>query len=196
MEADHGSGPEKAPSPLPLAAAPSFHTSGMSYAMPFRMEEDASTVKYIGDDDFRRDILRPTTGRTVLSRVSTAASRPSTAGLQEFNVVVLVENRTREIGFAICNLASMHAIQLYQLFDNQSYTQTMALLQLLSPVEIVICKSQGDRPLQQKIIDAWGNKPGGTTQIASVARKYVTHMPQGARHYTCEHVQCLMQAFR
>jgi hypothetical protein len=44
--------------------------------------------------------------------------------------VVLVENRSRQVGIASVDLCRLFAMDLIQIADNQSYTQTMAYLQV------------------------------------------------------------------
>jgi len=86
--------------------------------------------------------------------------------------VVLAENRAREVGVAVVNLAAMHLIDLYQIADNQSYTQTLALLALIGPAEIVLSKSQVERPLAQRIVETWAAGEGiHSAQVSAIARK-------------------------
>ena len=150
--------------------------------LPFRMDDgsgaDALKAKYPVDMTF--EVLRPATGKTV--RINTAATKASETSIKtlsasnnkDYTVVALIENRARDVGVAVCNLSAMHTIELIQLHDNQTYTQTIALLQLLNPIEIVMSKSQSERVLFQKIVSMWGS--GTTTQIAAISRKYVIDM--------------------
>ena len=95
------------------------------------------------------------------TRGGTAASRPVTAatsataggggGGGAYNVVCLIENRGREVGAAIVNLRALHTIELVQLVDTPSYSGTQALLAGVSPVEIVMPKSQSERVLFKKV---------------------------------------------
>lgn len=71
-----------------------------------------------------------------LSRKATAASRVGTAAQAAqgaaFNVIVIAENRAREVGISICNLRALHTIELVQLSDSHSYSQTLALMHVRS----------------------------------------------------------------
>ena len=120
-------------------------------SQPFSMV-DGEAGKYAFDG---AEVVVRTTGgggapgrKAAASRAGTAAqpSRAATAAASShgsaFNVVVIAENRAREIGVAICNLRAQHTIELVQFTDNHSYSQTLALLDVLSPVEIVLSKAQ------------------------------------------------------
>lgn len=105
---------------------------------------------------------RPATGASRLGtaggggRAATAASAvgPSSGspgGAGSYPVVVLTENRAREVGMAIVDLAAAHSIQLVQLADTPSYAGTLGLLQAVAPLEVVVPKSQADRVLFKKV---------------------------------------------
>ena len=110
-----------------------------------------------------------------------SSARPATARVTtasgQYNVVVLAENRARQVGLAVCNLAATHTIELMQLADNQSFSQALALLHVLAPVEIVIPKSQVERVLFQKVVAQWGSRRDGAgtpaTQISAINRRRV-----------------------
>jgi hypothetical protein len=85
-------------------------------------------------------------------RAATAASAPGGgSGGGSYTVVVLTENRAREVGLAIVDLAAAHSIQLAQLADTPSYSATLALLHAVAPLEVVVPKSQADRVLFKKV---------------------------------------------
>lgn len=85
-------------------------------------------------------LCSPLTGRASTAGAGggtpgTAAGRGSTAGggggaRSSYPVVVLVENRSRQVGIASVDLCRLFAMDLIQIADNQSYTQTMAYLQV------------------------------------------------------------------
>lgn len=70
---------------------------------------------------------------------------------------------------------------MIQLADNQSYTQTQAVLHVVAPVEIVFARSQVDRVLCRTVVAAWGgggeaaaaggSSGPGTTFISTLSRK-------------------------
>ena len=64
---------------------------------------------------------------TANSRMATATQFSQGAAC---NVVVISENRAREIGVAICNIRALHTIELVQFNDNHSFSQALALLQV------------------------------------------------------------------
>lgn len=142
---------------------------GLQPAGPFSMNDDdprSGAARY--DDPLFQDAAssRPLTGGTRLgtagvgsstrlgtsaSRLPTASGRLATSGPTGYNVIVLTENRAREVGAAIVNLGALHTIELVQLVDSPSYASTQALLQAVAPIEIVLPKSQADRMLFKKV---------------------------------------------
>lgn len=67
----------------------------------------------------------------------------------------------------------MFEVNLLQIADNQSYSQTLAYLQLADPVEIVLCNSQHDRLLFKKIQEHFASEAGGSnTQVSAIHRKF------------------------
>lgn len=71
------------------------------------------------------------------------------------------------------DLARLHTIDLVQIADNQSYTQTMAYLSLMEPVEIVLCKAQAERVLFGKILTVWGSDAkAATTKVSAINRRF------------------------
>ena len=99
-------------------------------APPFSMME-GPVSKYTFDASGQAEVVAKAGGGG-MSRKATAASRVGTAAQSArgaaFNVVVIAENRAREVGIAICNLRALHTIELVQLSDSHSYSQTLALL--------------------------------------------------------------------
>ncbi|RYG54819.1 hypothetical protein EON66_06630 [archaeon] len=121
----------------------------------------------------------PSGGAKCVQRVGTGAGGSRAPLPAAYNVVVLIENRAREVGIATCNLAALHTLELVQVADNQSFTQTLAFLDLLQPVEILLPKSQVERVMCQKVIAAWADRVSPhATQISAIHRKYVKMMPK------------------
>jgi len=163
--------------------------AGGSRAVPFSMREPTEEDKKPRYDVGHVEQLRPTTSsgggggrpRTTGARAGTASSggggaRAETAGgggdSGRYSIVVLTENRARQVGVAVCNLAAMHTIELLQVADNQSFSQTLALLHALMPVEIVLPKSQSERLLSQKIVAYWGSDDNPLhTQVSAINRR-------------------------
>ena len=130
------------------------------------VDDNARRARYDPDAGFGVDVVfRPGTSGgasrvgTAGGRLGTGTTRAQTAassatgsgGGGAYNVIVLTENRSREVGAAIVNLAALHTIELVQLADSPSYSQTQALLHVVGPVEIVVPKSQVDRVLFKKV---------------------------------------------
>jgi hypothetical protein len=61
------------------------------------------------------------------------------------------------VGIALCDLGSLHSISLLQLRDGASYAQTLGVLDIAAPVEIVLSKQQVDHALFQKVLEQWGS---------------------------------------
>lgn len=152
--------------------------------VPFRMEDDGKSAPRFPTDELVHEVVSGGVGRppstlsgrmTAGGRKTASSHRPGTSGssTREYNVVVLIENRAREVGLAVCNLSALHSIQLIQLHDSNSYTQTLSLLQLMSPVEIVMAKSQSERVLFQNVVAAWGPSAGSPTMISTLSRRSV-----------------------
>ena len=117
---------------------------------------------------------------TAAGRVITAASRATTAVLQTaqtrrttFPIAVVFENRMRQVGIASIDMLRTYTIDLLQISDNQSYTQTMAFLQLLDPVDVVLCNSQHDRLLFRKIQEHFASEANSSSaQVSAIHRKF------------------------
>ena len=103
-----------------------------------------------------------------------------------YPVVVLLENRSREVGLAVINLAAPAKVQLLQLADNQCFGHTLSYLDLIAPVEIVLCRSRSEGVLYNKVVDAWGAEDAlagsaghPTALLTIVNRKRVVPRPLG-----------------
>jgi hypothetical protein len=53
-------------------------------------------------------------------------------------LIVLCENRSRQVGIACIDMQAMHTIELHTVYDNHSYTQTLSLLDV-SPLWSTEC---------------------------------------------------------
>ena len=96
-------------------------------SMPFSLNESAQSYSFgLDSERVRPRTMQSATSSRPPTRPTTA--RPSTSAEHSHNIVVLTENRSRQVGFAICNLTATHTIELVQLADNQSYSQALALL--------------------------------------------------------------------
>lgn len=115
---------------------------------------------------------RPTTAGT--SRLGTAGTRPRTdaTGANVCYVVAIIENRAREVGVAAVDVMAMHKIELHQIADNQSYSQTKALLCQLCPTAIVFSHSQTERPIVQLLRDALNEAFIDPVEISGINRKF------------------------
>ncbi len=175
----------RSPSPLSLCLRrPPFFADN---AFPFTLNEDANKTRFALVDE---GVLRPATqagagpsrgpsragGREAGS--GTAGSERDGAGSgagdsARRTVVVITENRAREVGIASCDLGALHRIELAQISDNQSYTQTSVLLGLLRPAEIIFSRSQAERVLTRKVLEDWGidTNPDGA-EVKLIGRAY------------------------
>ena len=100
------------------------------------------------------------------SRLPTAASRrPATQSQVPFTqiaranlVVVLVENKIREVGAAIVDTNRLHAIELmHSPPDSPGFNHAISMLRVLRPQHIVLCSSQLKRTLALKIMSFFGD---------------------------------------
>lgn len=119
-------------------------------APAFSMTEDANNSMGKRRRDQDDMFIRPLTSS---GRPPTGSKRPSTAKSMKPNdisrpIVTLLETRAREIGFSIFYPDLSQKIELVQLEDNQSYSHTLSLLQLLQPSEIILPRSHVSYPLQ------------------------------------------------
>ena len=154
----------------------------------FTMNDNANTRKYDTMDmelnmkstniaaKSGTTIPRPTTNSSSsssASRIPTAQSIKSSPTIPERIVLALVENRGREVGIAMLNLAAMHRIELLQIHDNQSYGLTKQFLEIINPSEILLCRTQIDRILIKKIIQLFSieHHPDGA-EIKFLARQH------------------------
>lgn len=92
-------------------------------------------------------------------------------------VVVITENRQREVGMCYSDLRSGHTISLCQFTDNQSSSQTLSLLDMLRPVVIAFSVTQKDRQLFQRVFEWVGRQnqlASATGQAAGQQRLHTT----------------------
>ena len=103
------------------------------------------------------------------SRLPTAASRrPATQSQVPFThiaranlVIVLVENKIREVGAAIVDTNRLHAIELmHSPPDSPGFNHALSMLRVLRPQHIVLCSSQLKRTLALKIMSFFGDETG------------------------------------
>ena len=125
-------------------------------------------------------------------RPSTGIARPSTSShvARQYNVVVLAVNRARQVGIATVNLGAMHKIELLQIVDNQSYSQTLALLQCLSPIEIVMPKATNEPLLYQKVVAYWGSAANPLRTTISAINVSMPRMVPCATTSSCRTIKC------
>jgi DNA mismatch repair ATPase MutS len=90
------------------------------------------------------------------SRVSTATLHQQQQQQQQqprSTVIVLAENRGREVGVAICDLDGVHRVELGQFVDNQSFSASVELVDSLRPLAVVLCSTVAERVLAKKLVE-------------------------------------------
>jgi DNA mismatch repair protein MSH4 len=98
--------------------------------------------------------------------------QPPKTAARPYVIVALIENRTGECGLAVADLNALHNVQLTTFEENQTFQQTMALLQLLEPTEICVSESQMDRKLTQAVSARFSGEGAGRIQMTTVSRKW------------------------
>ena len=98
--------------------------------------------------------------------------------LNRFVIVSFVENRAREIGVAVVDLANVSEVRLMQISDSQSYRHILRLISELGAVEILVNAGHKDRYLIKKLMKRFGTggeRDGSTnheTDVIPVSTKY------------------------
>jgi hypothetical protein len=143
--------------------------------MAFRIHEDVSAqAKYTVGWGVEPAMQSLPPSRVGTATVAGSAPRTAAGGVRtSYVVVALVEGRSsREVGIAMCDLSSLHSVSVLQVRDGASYAQTLGLLDLACPVEVVLSKQQVDHALFQKVLEQWGGdaRPVCAT-ISAIHRK-------------------------
>ncbi|TMW68241.1 hypothetical protein Poli38472_005709 [Pythium oligandrum] len=145
----------------------------MVRSVEVRLEDDGAGPRY---DVSARSAADASEVLTLLGKKTTrgsTASRGSASSEKEsrssFLIAAVAENRAREVGICAVDLAAPYELLLWNVIDSQSYAETLTLLQVYQPVEILVVETAKPQHVNDAI-----NKASirSTSRIVPVGRKY------------------------